>query len=564
MDLSYFRQPHGLFRDIGGLPLFLRSAPDLLLASVGINVLSLALPIILMQLYDRIVPTRATSTLLWLVVGFGCALILESALRLSRSTITNWIAARFEHEVGHGCVTRWLNCNLEDFERDGAGVHLDRLRAVNILRSYYGGQAFQLLLDLPFALLFLAVITFLGGWTVAAFICGATAVFLMVIAVIKQRYGINRQQQKILGDRRYNFLVESLSGIHTIKSITLEESMLRRHERLGTDAAKSDYDVVFVGNLPISIGNMFAQIILFGVLFVGGTLVIKGQITLGSLAACTLLSGRFFQPFKSLASFWVRHADIEIAKNQIKGIADLGLEYAPDSPLLPEEVEGRIELAEVTFRYGADMPLILDNVSLAVSPGQFVCLHADGSSGTSTLLNILYGMLPPTAGKVLLDGVDMQEVSHGDFRGRIEYIPQQGTLFYGTIFDNLTLFNPANRDAALDAAALLRLDEVLSDLPMGYETVVGNRLYEFLSSGVIQRICLARALTVRPRILLLDKPNDSMDADSEQLFLWLMNKLKGNCTVVMVTSHPQLLEMADTVYRIVDGRFVETEAEQCS
>lgn len=563
MDLSYFRQQHGLIRDLSGLPLFTRSSFDLLLSSVGINILSLALPIILMQVYDRIVPTRATSTLLWLVIGFGFALILESILRLCRSTITNWIAARFEHQIAHGCVTRWLNCRLEEFERDGAGVHLDRLRAVNTLRSYYAGQAFQLLLDLPFALLFMAVITFLSGWTVAAYLVVIACLFMIIISFIKRRYSQNRRQQKALGDRRYNFLVESLGGIHTIKSITLEESMLRRHERLGAATAKSDYDVIFVGNLPVSLGNMFSQIILFGVLFVGGTLAIGGHITLGSLAACTLLSGRFFQPFKSLASFWVRHADIEIAKEQIRGVADLGQEYDSEASCLPDEIEGRVEMKGLTFRYSPDAPTILDNVDLTIEPRQFVCLHAQGTRGTSTLLNLIYGMLPPDFGQVLIDGLDMATLCHNDFKGRLEYVPQQGTLFSGTIFENLTLFNPAHRDAAMDAAALLRLDEVLSDLPQGYETVVGNRLYEFLSTGIIQRICLARSLTIRPRIMLLDKVNDAMDTDSEQLFFWLMKKLKGNCTMVMATTNPVLLGLADVIYQIVDGKLVEMEPEQC-
>nr|WP_321513730.1 ABC transporter transmembrane domain-containing protein [uncultured Pseudodesulfovibrio sp.] len=563
MDLSYFKRPRGLIRDIAGLPLFLRSSFDLFLASVGINVLSLALPIILMQVYDRIVPTRATNTLLWLVIGFGCALVLESILRLCRTTVTNWISARFEHEIAHGCVARWLNCHLEDFERDGAGVHLDRLRSVNALRTYYAGQAFQLLLDLPFAFLFMAVIAFLSGWTVAAYIGAVTMVFLLLITIIKRRYSTNRMQQKTLGDRRYNFLVESLGGIHTIKSITLEESMLRRHERLGTETAKSDYDVIFVGNLPVSLGTMFSQIILFGVLFVGGSLAIGGNMTLGSLAACTLLSGRFFQPFKSLASFWVRHADIEIAKEQIKGVAELKQEYDATAPCLPSEIEGRIELADVTFRYDQSTAKILDNVKLTIEPGQFVCLHSQGSKGTSTLLNLMYGMIAPTSGKVLIDNNDMAEICHNDFKGRIEYIPQQGTLFNGTIFDNLTLFNPAHRDAAMDAAALLRLDEVLSDLPLGYETVVGNRLYEFLPTGIVQRICLARSLTIRPRIILMDKVNDAMDSDSEQLFLWLMKKLKGNCTMVMATSSPPMLNMADVIYQIVDEKLVQMEPDQC-
>lgn len=465
MNLAYFREQKGFMTDLRALPLFMRSSLDLFLASVGINVLSLALPIVLMQVYDRIVPTQATSTLLWLVIGFMCALILESILRICRSTITNWMSARFEHSVAHSCISRWLNCVIEDFEKDGAGVHLDRLRAVNTLRTFYAGQAFQLMLDLPFAFLFMTVIAFLGGWQVATYIAAMAFVFLVIISFIRKRYSVDRLRQKQQADRRYNFLVEALSGIHTIKAITLEESMLRRHERLEADAAKSDYDVIFVGNLPVSLGNMFSQMILFGVLFVGGSLAIGGHMTLGSLAACTLLSGRFFQPFKSLASFWVRHADIQIAKEQIKDIADLREESDLSVPCLPDEIDGTIELDGLSFQYDADSPKVIDEVSLKIENRKMVCLHTQGARGTSTLLNLMYGLLPPDEGRVLIDENDLNKICHSDFKGRIEYIIQQGTLFNGTIFDNLTLFNPAHRDAAMDAAALLQLDDVFQNSP---------------------------------------------------------------------------------------------------
>ncbi len=563
MDLSYFRTPKGFMRDLRTLPQLMGSSLDLFLASMGINTLALALPIVLMQVYDRIVPSRSTNTLLWLVIGFFCALVLESVLRLSRSTITNWMSARFEYALSHSCVQRWLNCHLEDFELDGAGVHLDRLRAVNTLRTFYAGQAFQLVLDLPFALLFLAVVGFLGGWQVAAYLACMAAIFFVVVSFIRKRYSANRQQQKQLSDRRYNFLVEALGGIHTIKAVTLEESMLRRHERLEAEAAKSDYDVIFIGNLPVSLGNMFSQVILFGVLFVGGSLAIGGHMTLGSLAACTLLSGRFFQPFRSLASFWVRHADIRIAQEQIKAIADLREESDLSALCLPDEIKGGIKAENLSFHYDENSPFIINDLNLKIAPKEMVCLHTQGSRGTTTLLNLFYGLLPPTRGDVFIDESKLADICHNDYKGRMEFIPQQGTLFNGTIFDNLTLFNPAHRDAALDAASLLQLENVLSELPLGYETQVGNRLYEFLSTGVIQRICLARALTIRPRILLLDRANEAMDADSDELFLWLLNKLKGNCTIVMATANPRILTLADSIYQFVDGKLMGMETEQC-
>ncbi len=461
------------------------------------------------------------------------------------------------------CIEKWLNGVLDHFEKDGTGVHLDRLRAVSTLRGYYAGQYFQLLLDLPFALLFLTVVGFLGGLWTAGCILAISMVFLIIISFTRRRYSINRKRQKMLGDRRYNFLVEALSGVHTIKAISLEEQMLRRHERLEAEVAKSDFDVISVGNLPVSLGGIFSQLILFTVLFVGGTQAIQGYITLGSLAACTLLSGRFFQPIRKVAAFWVRHADIEIALTQIQQIEALRQESDVSAPCLPDEILGRIRLENLSFRYNEHLPWVANAIDLEVNPKEMVCLRHRGSHGTTTLLNLIYGLVIPTEGRVYIDGIDMAEICHNNFKGRIEFIPQQGTLFSGTIFDNLTLFNPAYREASLDAAALLGLDEVVSELPLGYETQVGARLYEFLSTGIIQRICLARALTIRPRILLLDKVNDSMDSESDQLFFWLLGKLKGCCTIIIVTSDPRIISLSDRVYHLVDGVLIKEEAERC-
>ena len=170
------------------------------------------------------------------------------------------------------------------------------------------------------------------------------------------------------------------------------------------------------------------------------------------------------------------------------------------------------------------------------------------------------GMTRPTSGRVLVDGqFDLAECGRQSLKGRMEYVTQDNVLFNGTIFDNITMFNDLDRGRAEDAAALLGLEDVISELPEGFETKVGERLYEFLPSGVIQRICLARALTVRPRVLILDKVNESMDSESERIFLWLLGKLKGKCTILAATSSEPVIDMADRFYRLRQGQFIEVD-----
>jgi len=188
-----------------------------------------------------------------------------------------------------------------------------------------------------------------------------------------------------------------------------------------------------------------------------------------------------------------------------------------------------------------------------------VGIHGASLAGTTTLLYLMMGILKPERGTVLIDGYNLSGWDFTDMKGRVEYIPQAASLFKGTLVDNITMFDPNRHAAALDAAGLVGLDELVSRLPMGYETPVSSQASGLLSSGLIQRVAFARALVVRPRILLLDKASAAMDRDSTRVFRWLLEQLKGRCTIVMVTNQHNLLGMADDVFELSAGRLEESE-----
>ena len=561
MDVEDFREDRGLLRELLSHRAFRRNVPTLFLASLSINGLSLALPLVLMQVYDRIIPTQAMSTLTWLGVMFGAALCVETVLRLCRSTVSNWMASRFDHFVSSSCVDTWLRSDLVDFERDGVGMHMDQLSAVGALRNFFAGQAFQMLMDLPFVLLFIGVIHFLGGGLLSIFVTCVMLVYALAAVMVKAGYGRRRESQKTLNERRYNFLVEALGGIHTVKSLTAEEQMLRRHESLQADMAGNNFHTSFNGMLPANMGTLFSHITLFGVLLVGGFEVIAGQMTLGALAACSILGGRALQPVQNFAAFVVRHADIRIARDRISRSAQLQEDAPEDAPSLPAEIEGRVTFDNVSFRYGNDADWIFEDMNLDIKPGEMVCIAGAEGSGTSTTLSLAMGVARPSKGRILVDGeYDLAEYGRQNLKGRMEYVTQDNVLFNGSIYDNITMFNDLDRERAHDAAALMGLEDIVSELPQGFETQVGQRLYEFLPSGIIQRICLARALTVRPRVLILDKVTESMDSESERILLWLLAKLKGKCTILAATSSEAIIDLSDRFYRLRQGQFTQVDA----
>ncbi|MBF0279994.1 MAG: ATP-binding cassette domain-containing protein [SAR324 cluster bacterium] len=532
------------------LPHFAENAFDLMLVSAVINILTLALPLTLMQVYDRIIPNSGISTLTWLLIGCSVALLLEAILRVCRAFIINWMAARFEHLVGCSTVEKILASRLPDFEKDEVGVHLDRFSAVSTLRGFYAGQVFQILLDVPFAALFLLAIWYLAGGLVF-FPVSIVIFYFILIYFFRIGFHSSRREQITINDRRSNFIIELLESIHLAKAMTFEEEMLRRYERLQASGADTNLKVTFWGMLPSNVGVLLSQITMFGLIGLGAMDVIGGTLTVGGLTACTLLGGRALQPIQSAAGFWLRFSDAEIAHSKLQKIATMEDEVESGSLPFPDDIEGTVELKNVSYKFYSSETLLLDDVNLKVVAKETIGIMGQDSVRTTSLLCLMLGILKPESGIVLIDDFDISKWDHSNLRGRIEYLPQTGTLFNGTILENISMFDENRTAAALDAAALLKLDDHIANLPMGYETQTGSQAASFLPSGLIQRICIARALVLRPRILLFDRTNSAMDQESLEIFHSLLEYLKNKCTMVMVTNQPNLLTLADTVYEVV-------------
>ena len=235
---------------------------DLILASVFINLLALAMPLTLLQVYDRIIPNSAEGTLILLIVGVGSALILEACLRQGRSYVSGWMGARFEHLAGVAAVERLLNVSIVDYERQGSGVHLERFNSLGPLKEFYAGQAILALCDLPFAVLFLSAMYYLAGHLVLVPIA-LIIVFAIAAMVVGGRLRRALESRMMADDRRYSFIIEVLGGIHTVKGLAMEEQMIRRYERLQETCATADYNVALHSSSASSTGALFSQLVLF-------------------------------------------------------------------------------------------------------------------------------------------------------------------------------------------------------------------------------------------------------------------------------------------------------------
>ncbi|MCB1827931.1 MAG: hypothetical protein KDH94_05840, partial [Coxiellaceae bacterium] len=329
---------------------------SILFASLLINILSLAFPLALLQIYDRIIPNVAINTLIVLATGVFIALLLEAVLKVTRNYVGAWADAKFEHIIGCQGFKRLMDASLMEIESEGAGVHVKRLNALNTLRDFYAGQAITSLIDLPFVIVLLALIAYIAGWLVFVPIL-MLSLFLYLAVKNSKKLKEILDARRDEDDRRMNYIIETLSNIHTVKSISMEAQMQRRYERLQRSSSVHDHNVSMESAKATGMGMSLSQLTLIAVVAFGSLLVMKGHLTIGGLAACTLLSGRCLQPINTVVGLWTRMQSIKIAREDLDKLLSMPIEDKATLPNMPT-LKGEIELRNVSFQYpGSDAPL---------------------------------------------------------------------------------------------------------------------------------------------------------------------------------------------------------------
>jgi len=534
--------------------------PDILISSLFINALSLALPMVLLQVYDRIIPNVALQTLSLLIIGLVVVLIIDVFLRTARSYLSGWVGAKYEHEMSCNAVEKLLRADLQALEKVSPGVHLDRMSSIDAVRDFYSSQAGLALVDLPFVLLFLGLLGYIGGALLVI-----PVILLIILGIVAFILGVRLKDtlknDTLWEDRRYSFIIEALSGIHSIKSMAMENLMGRRYEKLMENCSKVSHETIFLNGLSQGVGSIFSQITMVAVASIGSILVINNEITMGALAASTLLAGRTVQPLLRALGIWTRFQHIQIAKEKLRHINDTPVERPEDTVEL--KAVKTIEMKNFTFKYNEDGKEILSDISLKLNHGDTIGIRGGNGSGKSTFLWALMGGLKPTSGEILLNDLPPTTFSTDSLRSRVAYLPQSPVMFSGTILDNLTMFRGDEYvDAALEIAEKLELNRILARMPDGYDTIIGDGAQGEIPTGIAQRITIARSLACKPDVILFDEANSGLDSQSDDDLQKLIEQLKGTATIVLVSYRPSLLRLADRIYDLKEGHLIEQPSQQ--
>lgn len=548
----------------GGDPLYPQgfriSNGDLLLSSFTINILSLALPTMTLQIYDRILPNPGSGTLAVLITGVCLAVVLETLLRLSRAYVMGWAGASFEHRLTCRAMNHILACDLSTPFSHSIGENLNRLACIGRLKDFYNGYSLITVFEMLFVPMFLGLIVYIAGPLALM-----PTAMLMAFTVITLAQGRNLRhelhERDRDDDRRYDFLIESLEGIHTIKSFGLENAFSRRYEALEKRSTLANFNVTESSSMTFNTGALFSNMMVGGVIAAGSYFVINGTITTGALIATILLSGRIMQPVQRALGLWAKYQDYALSRQKVEGIFDIPLHaQAPLGGESPAR-EGTLSLDNVSFRREGDAESLLEDVSLSIDRGECISLSADHTPSITALLDLMSGLYAPSRGAIRLDGMNILQYPAEDLINHIGYIQSEGTIFRGTIRDNLTCFNQIDQKKVQEIVALLQLDREIASLPSGYDTFLSGNNTDTVPPGLKQKICMARVLAPKPRILIFDNADRALDREGYNQIYNLLTRLKGKATLIISSDDQNLTAHATRKIRIENGHLIELQAE---
>lgn len=527
----------------------------LVIASLAINLLGLALPIMILQVYDRILVSENIGTVRVLVAGVCVVILLEGVLRLARAYVVNWASAVYEHTISCNSMRHMLGSELSSFQKQGAGEQLQRMSAVGQLREFFSGQALITFIDLPFVIIFLSLIAYLAGTLVLVPIS-----LILIFALIALRLGASLKES--LADRdavdegRMGFIIETLGGIHTVKSLGLESTFQRQYEEFQARSGLSNYQVAKKSNAASNYGSLFTQAMIIGIVGFGVPVAMEGSLTLGSLIACVLLSGRIMQPIQRGLGIWIRYQEFQLACENVEKTFELPSRQDVGEPLYGSK-DGKLELQNVCFSYDPKEPLLFDDLNLELVRGQSISISGDHSTGKTTLLKLIAGLYQPNQGRVHINGTDATKYHARELVQHVGYLAMEGTIFRGTIKENLNAFGEIDDVRLKEIISLLGLDNEIAKLPTGYETKLEGGTSDPIPPGLKQRISIARALAPKPRILLFDNADRGLDKEGYNQLYRLMARLKGKVAMVIVSDDRNILRLAQQEFVLTDGKLVE-------
>lgn len=532
-----------------------------MVSAIFINIFVIFLPLYIMNVYDRVLPNKAVDTLTVLVIGISLILIFDLILKVLRSHFLDQASQRADIRMSSLIFDQLLNIRL-DAKPASTGLFVSRLQSFESVREFFTSATIAVLVDIPFIVLFIAVIFYIGGPL------GYVSVVTIVLALlfsslmrgpIKTAITNSTKEDQI----KQTTLTEAVNGLEIIKGV-------RAQNRMKTHWDKSISQTSYYGNKSIQLSQIvtyvtgfLAQLSSIAIVATGVHLASLGEITMGGIIASMMLNSRVIAPVSQIVGMIIRIDRTLLSLNNINEIMNMPVErHHLQQYLSRPNLSGDIVFKDVSFTYKGRNFEVLKNINLTIKKGEKIGIIGKVGCGKSTLAKLLINLYEPNNGSILVDQTEIRQIDPVDLRRAIGYVPQEPFLFMGTVKDNITIGEPyATDEEILEASQIAGVHDILGKHEAGYDLMVGER-GEGLSGGERQTVTLARAILSKPQILILDEPTNSLDELSEQKFKKRLEHIIEDKTLIVITHKASILSLVDRIIVIDDGKIVADDKKE--
>jgi len=518
------------------------------------NILALALPIFVMNVYDKAIGAKSPTVLLTFLAGIGVILVVESMVKKTKSRLQAYFGSRLDSVISTSTFRHFLYLPVPMTAAAPIGAQMTRLKQFDGVRDIFHGNLANALIDLPFSALFIIVLAIIGG-PLAILPAG-----LLLIYVVAAYTMIPRMKRAInlageAKSRLQNITVETLMKHRAIRDLSADDVWLEKHAALSGDFVKKNLKTKQLSQIMQIVSQMMMTICGVGVLGFGAILVMNGDLSAGGLIAVMALSWRSLNPMHQAFLNLTQLGQAQQTIERINGLLKLEMERQPGKlPSLHRQFKGTIRFSNVVLRYPGRQEPALRNFTLQVDQGSVVAITGPSGSGKTSLVRAVLGLYRPQMGAILVDDQDIRQLDPGEWRNAIGYAPEQFDFFYGTVAQNLRMADPqADDNALMKIYEEFGLDQYTDLLPQGINTRLTSQLLSRIPDNVQQRILLARAFIRPAPIYVLDDPAGNLDFDGDKLLMSKINQVRGASTVIMTTYRPSHMRMADQIVSMKNG-----------
>ena len=535
---------------------------NVLFISFILQLFGLASPLFTQVIIDKVLVHRSVDTLDVLICGMIIVAVFQNWMTALRSYLFTHTTNKIDVALSSRLFKTITSLPIKYFEKWQVGEVVSRVGELENLRSFLTGSSLTIVLDMLFAIIYLAVM-FVYSKILSLVVLVILPFFVLLNVIVAPIYKRLINDRFLVGAENRSFLIETITGMQTVKSMTIERQFVRKYEEILARYVKSVFAVINLSNIAGSIGMFFQQIFTLAILWVGAYYVMEGDISVGELIAFQMMAGQLIAPIMRLVNTWQYFQQARVSMERLGDIMNEETEPAfnPSRTTLPS-IRGEIVLDKVSFRYNPEGSQILQNISLVIPAGMKVGIVGRSGSGKSTLTKLIQRLYLPDGGRILIDGVDIAQVEPAWLRRQIGVVLQENFLFGGTIEENIAIACPnATKEQVVAVAKMAGADEFISQMQHQYDTFVGER-GSLLSGGQKQRISIARALLADPKILIFDEATSALDYESEKIIMDNLDEMTKGRTTIMIAHRLSTVKNCQAILVMDKGRIVEVGSHE--